>query len=53
MEEKMRKNKLREILKNNGPSVGTRVESAWPLMTELVGAMGHFDYIEYVAEYSP
>jgi 2-keto-3-deoxy-L-rhamnonate aldolase RhmA len=49
----MKKNKLREILKAGRPSLGTRISAQWPMIAELVGNSGNFDYIEYVAEYSP
>jgi 2-keto-3-deoxy-L-rhamnonate aldolase RhmA len=49
----MKQNHLRYLLDNNLPSVGTRIESTWPLMEELVGAIGCFDYVEFVAEYAP
>nr|WP_325297365.1 aldolase/citrate lyase family protein [uncultured Dysosmobacter sp.] len=46
-------NKLREILKNGQPSVATRVSSRWPIISEIVGISGQYDYVEYLAEYSP
>ena len=49
----MKTNHLRELLANNQPSVATRVENRWPLMEELIGAIGCFDYVEFVAEYAP
>jgi 2-keto-3-deoxy-L-rhamnonate aldolase RhmA len=49
----MKTNKLRAILNGNGFSVATRVENTYPLMTELIGSTGFYDYIEYVAEYTP
>jgi len=49
----MKKNKLREILKTGRPSLGTRISAQWPMIAELVGNSGNFDYIEFVAEYSP
>jgi 2-keto-3-deoxy-L-rhamnonate aldolase RhmA len=33
--------------------IGTRILTSWPCVTELVGSSGNFDYIEYVAEYTP
>ena len=49
----MRPNKLRELLNEGKPSVGTHVLTPWPGMIEIVGHANVFDYIEYVGEYSP
>ncbi len=49
----MRTNRLRELLNKGLPSMGTRIESSWPVITEIVGNTGHFDYVEFVAEYAP
>lgn len=50
---KMKKNKLREMLKEGRPTLGTRLLSVWPGMVEIVGHTGIFDYVEYLGEYSP
>ena len=49
----MRTNKLRESLKNNKPSLGTRILSSWPGIVEIIGNTGYFDYIEFLSEYAP
>ena len=49
----MRRNRLRELLNQGAPSLGTHVLSSWPTITELVGQTGSYDYVEFVAEYSP
>jgi 4-hydroxy-2-oxoheptanedioate aldolase len=49
----MRPNKLRELLNAGKPSLGTHLHISWPSVTELVGHTGHYDYIEFVAEYAP
>lgn len=49
----MTENKLRSILNEGKNSTSTRLWSTWPFYTEVVGATGHFDYIEFVAEYAP
>jgi 2-keto-3-deoxy-L-rhamnonate aldolase RhmA len=49
----LRKNRLRELLEQGQPSLGTHVLSAWPTVTELVGQSGQWDYVEFVAEYAP
>lgn len=48
----MRPNRLRQLLNEGKPSVGTHVITPWPGMIEIVGHTGAFDYIEYVGEYS-
>ena len=49
----MKTNHLRKLLAANQPSVSTRVENRWPIMEELIGSLGCFDYVEFVAEYAP
>ena len=49
----MRHNRLRELLDNDQPTLGTRILSSWPTMTELVGHSGMFDYVEFSGEYAP
>jgi 4-hydroxy-2-oxoheptanedioate aldolase len=49
----MRANRLRELLNEGKPSLGTRLHNIWPGITELVGNAGMFDYVEFVAEYAP
>ncbi len=49
----MRRNRLRELLKEGQPSLGTRIMSPWPTVIEIVGHSGMFDYVEFVAEYAP
>lgn len=49
----MKENLLRRRLRDGAPTVATRIWSPWPYMVELAGVSGSFDYIEYVAEYSP
>ena len=49
----MRKNKLRELLNAGKPTFGTRVQSSWPSMAEVIGHTGLFDYVEFLAEYAP
>ena len=50
---KMRRNRLKEKLKEGVPTLGTRLLSVWPGMVELVGHTGIFDYVELLGEYSP
>ncbi len=49
----MKKNKLREVLKEGRPTLGTRLLGVWPGMVEIVGHTGMFDYVEFLGEYSP
>ena len=49
----MKRNRLREKLNAGGPTIGTHLICAWPGLVEVIGHTGVFDYIEYVAEYSP
>jgi len=46
-------NKIRELFKAGKPTVGTRIFSTWPLITEIAGGAGKFDYVEFLAEYAP
>ena len=49
----MKENKMRYLLDNNLPSVGTRIFSRWPMVVETIGTLGIFDYVEFLAEYAP
>ena len=48
----MKKNRLRQLLNEGKPTLGTHVISTWPGIVEVIGNTGAFDYIEYVGEYS-
>jgi 2-keto-3-deoxy-L-rhamnonate aldolase RhmA len=48
-----KENRFRQILNEGLPSLGTRMWGTWPFMIEAVGDTGNYDYVEYVAEYSP
>lgn len=47
------KNHLRECLEKNEPIMATRINSAWPMIAEVVGATNKYDYIEFLGEYAP
>src|ERR1051326_1586048 len=49
----MRENRLRTLLNEDKPTFGTRVQSSWPTIAELVGRSQNFDYVEFLAEYAP
>src|SRR5689334_2403132 len=49
----MRENRLRTLINAGKPTFGTRVQSSWPTIIELVGRSQRFDYVEFLAEYAP
>jgi 4-hydroxy-2-oxoheptanedioate aldolase len=49
----MRPNKIRLLLNEGKPTFGTHVHSTWPPAIEALGHSGQFDYVEFVAEYTP
>ena len=49
----MKRNKLRELLNEGKPTLGTSVMTPWPGIAEVIGHSGAFDYIVYVGEHSP
>ena len=48
----MKNNRLRELLKEGKPTLGTHVIIPWPRIVEVIGHSGAFDYIEWIGEYS-
>src|SRR5450756_577171 len=48
----MKQNKLHELLATGEATIGTHVFFADPLVVEMVGHSGAFDYVEFVAEYN-
>jgi 2-keto-3-deoxy-L-rhamnonate aldolase RhmA len=48
----MRPNRLRQLLNEGKPTLGTHIICPWPGMVEIMCAQGSFDYIEFVGEYS-
>ncbi len=48
----MKNNRLRELLNEGKPTLGTHVLIPWPRIVEAIGLSDAFDYIEYVGEYS-
>ena len=42
----MKKNRLREMLNEGKPTIGTHVIIPWPGIVEVIGQTGAFDYIE-------
>jgi 2-keto-3-deoxy-L-rhamnonate aldolase RhmA len=49
----MAENRLRTLLREGKPTFGTRLQSSWPTLTEIVGRSKNFDYVEFLAEYAP
>ncbi|HEY3059327.1 MAG TPA: aldolase/citrate lyase family protein [Chloroflexota bacterium] len=49
----MAENRLRTLLREGKPTFGTRLQSSWPTLTEIVGRSQNFDYVEFLAEYAP
>jgi len=49
----MRRNKMRELLREGKPSIGTHVLSTWPALVEIIGETGLFDYVQFDGEYAP
>jgi 2-keto-3-deoxy-L-rhamnonate aldolase RhmA len=49
----VRENRLRTLLSDGKPTLGTRIQSSWPTIAELVGRSQQFDYVEFLAEYAP
>src|SRR5271157_346534 len=48
----MKPNRLRELLNEGKPTMGTHVAIPWPRLWEIIGHTNSFDYIEYLGEYS-
>ena len=48
----MKRNRLRNLLNEGKPTLGTHVLSTWPGIVEVIGQTGAFNYIEFVGEYS-
>ena len=46
----MKKNRLREMLKEGKPTLGARLLSVWPGMVEIVGHTKVFDYVEFLED---
>ena len=45
-------NRIYECIKNGKNTVSTRVISTKPYIMEIIGGTGHYDYTEFLAEYS-
>jgi len=49
----MRRNLLREALRDGRPTFGTNTYNVWPSVVEMIGYTGAFDYVQFTAEYNP
>jgi 4-hydroxy-2-oxoheptanedioate aldolase len=49
----LRRNKLRELIRQDKPTVGTHVLCPWPGIVEVVVSTNSIDYVEFVGEYAP
>jgi len=49
----MRRNKMRELLREGKPTIGTHVLISWPSIVEIIGQTGVFDYVEFQSTYAP
>lgn len=49
----MRPNRLRQLITEQRPSIGTHVHSTWPSVVEMIGHTRRFDYVEFSGEYAP
>ncbi len=48
----MKKNVLRELLKDGKPTLSTRMLTTSPQIVEMIGHSGAFDFIELLGEYA-
>jgi len=48
----MKKNELHDLIAADKPTIGTHLFLVDPVMVEMVGHSGAFDYVEFVAEYT-
>lgn len=49
----MTANVLRERFDRGDSSIGTRILTPWAGLVEVLGGTGHYDYVEFLAEYAP
>ena len=47
------KNKLRELLREGKPTLGTHILCPWPGVMEVIGGTGVIDYVEFMSTYVP
>lgn len=49
----MPQNKLRRLLKEGKPTIGTHYSSVWANLVEIIGNSQQFDYAEFTGQYGP
>lgn len=49
----LRRNKLRELMREGKPTLGTHLHSSWPGFMEVVGNSETMDYVEFSSVYAP
>lgn len=49
----MPRNKLRMLLREGKPTVGTHYSCTWPSLVEIIGNSQQFDYAEFTGQYGP
>src|SRR5579872_6705246 len=49
----LRRNKLRQLMKEGKPSLGTHIHSSWPGIMEVIGNSQTMDYVEFSSVYAP
>lgn len=49
----MPKNRLRQLIREGKPAVGTHYSCTWPDLVEIIGNTQLFDYAEFTGQYGP
>ena len=49
----MPRNKLRQLLREGKPTVGTHYSCTWANLVEIIGNSSYFDYAEFTGQYGP
>jgi len=49
----MPKNKLRQLLREGKPTIGTHYSCTWANLVEIIGNSQQFDYAEFTGQYGP
>ena len=49
----LRQNKLRRLMKEGKPTLGTHIHSSWPGIMEVIGNSEMMDYVEFSSVYAP
>lgn len=49
----MPKNRLRKLINEGKPTLGTHFSCTWPDLVEVIGNTQQFDYVEFTAQYGP